>query len=133
MQTLVHIDSSFDGSYFFLVELEDPERYDQLGISVHKNAKEKFDFLYGVLSECTPLETPFAIKGDVCVIQCEFCRYDYSYARWIDRFRYDCLMKNECRLTQAEIEEGWHFCPEWDGLLIHPNDKETEACTCASA
>ncbi len=45
--------------------------------------------------------------------------------------RYFQLMNdlNE-RLTQQEIEEGWHFCPDWDGLLIHESHPEFECCTC---
>ena len=36
------------------------------------------------------------------------------------------------RLTSGEMKEGWHFCPEWDFMLVNMNDKEGEgsACTC---
>ena len=34
------------------------------------------------------------------------------------------------KLTEAEIEEGWHFCPDWDGLLIGPKTPEFDNCTC---
>lgn len=33
-------------------------------------------------------------------------------------------------LTPEELRRGWHFCPEWDGLLIHPDMPESKACTC---
>ncbi len=33
-------------------------------------------------------------------------------------------------LTTQEIMEGWHFCGDWDGLLIGPGWGELEACTC---
>ena len=36
----------------------------------------------------------------------------------------------EAKLTQAELAEGYHFCPEWDGMLIGHKDAETQACTC---
>ncbi len=36
----------------------------------------------------------------------------------------------ELKLTKAEIAEGWHFCPEWDFLLIHPKDTEYKFCLC---
>lgn len=28
------------------------------------------------------------------------------------------------RLTQSEIDEGWHFCIEWDFMLIGPGMPE---------
>ena len=35
------------------------------------------------------------------------------------------------KLTQEEIAEGWHFCYDWDGLLIGPGMREYEEhCTC---
>lgn len=36
-------------------------------------------------------------------------------------------------LTSEEISNGWHFCSDWDGLLIGPGMKEVESCTCSSA
>jgi hypothetical protein len=34
-------------------------------------------------------------------------------------------------LTADEIEAGWHWCEEWDGLLIHVDDVEFDACGCS--
>lgn len=34
------------------------------------------------------------------------------------------------RLTKEEVAEGWHWCDDWDGLLIHPTMKEADACLC---
>ena len=34
------------------------------------------------------------------------------------------------RLTIQEINNGWHFCDSWDGLLMHLNDPEYESCHC---
>lgn len=31
-------------------------------------------------------------------------------------------------LTDAEMIEGWHFCPDWDFLLIGPGMHEFESC-----
>ena len=31
--------------------------------------------------------------------------------------------------TPQEVAEGWHFCPEWDGLLVGPGMIEDET-TC---
>lgn len=45
--------------------------------------------------------------------------------------RYRQLMNDlESKLTAEEIAEGWHFCYDWDGLLIHKDDPEAECCTC---
>ena len=46
-----------------------------------------------------------------------------------DRFK--ALMTDEStELTPAEIIEGWHFCWEFDGLLVAPSSEEFECCTC---
>lgn len=35
-------------------------------------------------------------------------------------------------LTDEEIKAGWHFCPEWDYLLVGPETADTwECCTCS--
>ena len=36
------------------------------------------------------------------------------------------------RLTVDEMRQGWHFCWDWDGLLVNVNDTEGEGacCTC---
>jgi hypothetical protein len=33
-------------------------------------------------------------------------------------------------LTHDEIAAGWHFCWDWDGLLIGPGMGETASCHC---
>lgn len=33
-------------------------------------------------------------------------------------------------LTPEEVAEGWHFCDDWDGLLVHPTMIEAESCYC---
>lgn len=35
-------------------------------------------------------------------------------------------------LTVEEVNAGWHFCPDWDFLLIHDTDPEAESCACES-
>jgi hypothetical protein len=35
-------------------------------------------------------------------------------------------------LTKEELEEGWHYCNDWDGLLVGPEDDEMQCCTCFS-
>lgn len=45
--------------------------------------------------------------------------------------RWTALMKDdEMNLTADEIKSGWHFCWDWDGLLIGPGMMEMECCTC---
>jgi hypothetical protein len=48
--------------------------------------------------------------------------------------RYNCLMEGigPCiRLSDEEMKEGWHFCGEWDDLLIHPDCDEFYFCSCS--
>lgn len=35
------------------------------------------------------------------------------------------------KLTPEEISNGWHFCWDWDGLLIGPGMGEMKSCKCA--
>jgi hypothetical protein len=45
--------------------------------------------------------------------------------------RFNQLMESDdLELTPEEVAEGWHFCWDWDGLLIKPGMREYEACTC---
>ena len=43
--------------------------------------------------------------------------------------RYAALMNGDEKLTEAERTAGWHFCPEWDFLLIH-KECSAEECSC---
>lgn len=45
--------------------------------------------------------------------------------------RWKELMRAEDDLTEEEIQEGWHFCWEWDGLLVGPGMDEMDSCLCA--
>lgn len=42
--------------------------------------------------------------------------------------RYRTLEYGESVLTYEELNEGWHFCPDWDFLLIQ--DGQSEPCCC---
>lgn len=44
--------------------------------------------------------------------------------------RYTFLMEDEHPLTAEEMLEGWHFCCEFDGLLVGPGMTELEFCQC---
>lgn len=36
------------------------------------------------------------------------------------------------KLTQEEMAEGWHWCPDWDDLLVGPGSMEITCCTCTN-
>jgi hypothetical protein len=45
--------------------------------------------------------------------------------------RYTELMgPSEPSLTEEEIALGWHFCCEYDGLLVGPEMHELDCCSC---
>ena len=44
--------------------------------------------------------------------------------------RYMHLEKTGEKLTDEEREAGWHYCYEWDGLLINKSWPEAECCQC---
>jgi hypothetical protein len=49
--------------------------------------------------------------------------------------RWNELMKpfegnEDMMLTAEELADGWHWCEEWDGLLINIDDREFEHCKC---
>ena len=45
--------------------------------------------------------------------------------RWTELQRDDKLS-----ITTQEFAERWHFCWEWDGLLVGPGMEEMNCCTC---
>lgn len=34
-------------------------------------------------------------------------------------------------VTEEEFAQGWHFCPDWDWLLVGPGMPEEEGCCCS--
>lgn len=43
----------------------------------------------------------------------------------VTKERYEELMSDQSlSLTKEEISEGWHFCNEFDGLLVKGDPKE---------
>jgi len=44
--------------------------------------------------------------------------------------RYAYLDKEGRGLTQNEIDAGWHFCLDYDGMLVGPGMQAQENCTC---
>lgn len=39
----------------------------------------------------------------------------------------------EIELSADEMDEGWHFCHEFDGLLVGPGMGELASCRCFHA
>lgn len=33
-------------------------------------------------------------------------------------------------VTEQQFKDGWHICPEWDGMCIHKDSPEYDACLC---
>jgi hypothetical protein len=48
----------------------------------------------------------------------------------MDRERYIELDSAGEGLTPEEWERGWHWCLEWDGMLVGPNSHEALVCSC---
>lgn len=49
----------------------------------------------------------------------------------MNKERYVELERNvELKLTKEEIDEGWFFCCDWNGMLIRKDDPEAECCSC---
>lgn len=46
--------------------------------------------------------------------------------------RYNKLMDDlNLSISKEEWDEGWHFCSDWDFLLVGPDTPlEKESCTC---
>lgn len=40
------------------------------------------------------------------------------------------LGNDHSRLTKKEITKGWHWCVEFDGLLVGPEMGELQFCSC---
>jgi len=48
----------------------------------------------------------------------------------MDKERWRYVMGNyDAKLTEDEVKEGWHFCYEWDSLLVGPGMPEGEVCS----
>lgn len=48
-----------------------------------------------------------------------------SKERWVELEKHRLL-----NLTPKEVEDGYRFCCEWDGLLIHASHPEADCCSC---
>ena len=68
------------------------------------------------------------------VLDGERARMSDGNADGMSLSRWKVLMDNESKqLSPEEREKGWHFCYEFDGLLVGPTeDTEWKCCTCFS-
>lgn len=49
----------------------------------------------------------------------------------MDELRYRALIAFQgLLLTNKESLNGWHFCGDWDEMLIHSSSPEYECCNC---
>lgn len=44
--------------------------------------------------------------------------------------RYELEEIPEAKLTDEEMDGGWHFCPDWDGMMVGPTMIEFDCCCC---
>jgi hypothetical protein len=53
----------------------------------------------------------------------------------MDDGRWQALMSDvKLTLTAEELAEGWHWCPNWDDLLVGPGmELELSCCRCKEA
>jgi hypothetical protein len=47
--------------------------------------------------------------------------------------RYFFAMRGQLMLTDEEASEGWHYCADFDGLLVGPGMGELHSCACSGA
>lgn len=45
----------------------------------------------------------------------------------------ELMLDDSATLTPDELAEGWHWCPEWDDLLVWPGMEEANYCEGDSA
>jgi hypothetical protein len=48
----------------------------------------------------------------------------------MDSQRYRELDNSGSGLTEEEWNEGWHWCLEWDSMLVGPGTEEALFCSC---
>jgi hypothetical protein len=44
--------------------------------------------------------------------------------------RYMKIEKDGCGLTKEEMDAGWHWCYDWDCMLVGPGMDAWNTCTC---
>ena len=49
----------------------------------------------------------------------------------MDDCRYRLLEREGFGMTDQELEKGWHWCPDWDYMLVGPGMEAVNGCTCA--
>jgi hypothetical protein len=69
----------------------------------------------------------YPCKADVFALTYDSCAWEATMTD--ERYR-EVNNDQEAKLTEQELADGWHFCPEWDGLLVNSYDEEGEGAAC---
>ena len=48
----------------------------------------------------------------------------------MEEMRYNLISEDCASLADDEVAAGWHFCCEFDGLLVGPGMGELRVCRC---
>jgi hypothetical protein len=49
----------------------------------------------------------------------------------MDRARhYELEVNPTAKLSDEELRAGWHFCPDWNFMLVGPGMRAMDACSC---
>lgn len=57
-------------------------------------------------------------------------KHGMTQARWDFLMQHMDERPTPQKLTESELAAGWHFCNDWDGLLINAKDIEFDHCQC---
>ena len=57
-------------------------------------------------------------------------KHGMTQARWDLLMQHTYDKPTQEKLTEAELTAGWHYCNDWDGLLINARDIEFDHCQC---
>jgi len=44
--------------------------------------------------------------------------------------RYNDLFMSGKEITNEELSRGWHYCPDWDMMIVRKGYHEGELCLC---
>lgn len=100
-------------------------------------AAERFDLLYSYGCRAQELESEIVrLQAVLDEAREKVCgRSPMSIQRYNLLWDHSgsCAGCAKCKLTKEESEAGWHWCPDWDGLIVGPSTPEAECCTCFSS
>ena len=101
--------------------------------SVNKSYQYIANKYKGALKKLADSETVFVGDNDHGdAVPTRVIKHGMTQARW------DLLMQHindkptPEKLAESELAAGWHYCSDWDGLLINAKDIEFDHCQCES-